>query len=94
MTFSQNKKVVDKSHAKYPFLTVNLFRGRGDELLNRSETKGGANLRRLSLKLSRAGPIVALPSRVLSDDGFNERIFTIIRSPSIVATSKRSAEHE
>jgi hypothetical protein len=57
MTLSQSKKVADQSPAKYPFLTVNLFRGRADELLNRSEIKGGAKLRRLSLKLSRAGPL-------------------------------------
>ena len=94
MTVSQSEKVADKSHAKYPFLKVDLFRGGADELLNRSETERGAKLRRLSLKLSRAGPIVALPSRVLSDDGFIERIFTIIRPLSIMATSKRSAEHE
>jgi hypothetical protein len=91
---SQSKQVADKSPAKYPFLKVAVFRGGADKLLNRSETERGAKLRRLSLKLSRAGPFVALPSRVLFDDGFIERIFTIIRSPSIVATSKRSAEHE
>ena len=45
MTLSQSKKVVDAFHQKYPFLTPELFRGGGDEVLNRilNEARGGLN---------------------------------------------------
>jgi ABC-type Fe3+ transport system substrate-binding protein len=43
MTLSQSKKVVDKFQQKYPFIQAELFRGGGDEVLNRiqNETRGG-----------------------------------------------------
>ena len=43
MTLSQSKKVVDKFHEKYPFIKPELFRGGGDEVLNRilNEARGG-----------------------------------------------------
>ena len=45
MTLSQSKKVVDKFEQKYPFIKPELFRGGGDEVLNRilNETRGGLN---------------------------------------------------
>jgi ABC-type Fe3+ transport system substrate-binding protein len=45
MTLSQSKKVVDKFQQKYPFINPELFRGGGDEVLNRilNETRGGLN---------------------------------------------------
>ncbi len=45
MTLSQSKKVVDKFQQKYPFIKPELFRGGGDEVLNRilNETRGGLN---------------------------------------------------
>lgn len=45
MTLSQSKKVVDKFQQKYPFLKPELFRGGGDEVLNRilNEARGGLN---------------------------------------------------
>ena len=43
MTLSQSKKVVDKFQEKYPFIKPELFRGGGDEVLNRiqNEARGG-----------------------------------------------------
>jgi iron(III) transport system substrate-binding protein len=43
MTLSQSKKVVDAFQKKYPFITPELFRGGGDEVLNRiqNEARGG-----------------------------------------------------
>ena len=43
MTLSQSKKVVDKFQKKYPFIKPELFRGGGDEVLNRilNEARGG-----------------------------------------------------
>jgi iron(III) transport system substrate-binding protein len=43
MTLSQSKKVVDKFQKKYPFIMAELFRGGGDEVLNRilNEARGG-----------------------------------------------------
>ena len=43
MTLSQSKKVVDAFQNKYPFITPELFRGGGDEVLNRiqNEARGG-----------------------------------------------------
>ena len=43
MTLSQSKKVVDKFQQKYPFIKAELFRGGGDEVLNRilNEARGG-----------------------------------------------------
>ncbi|HVO95626.1 MAG TPA: extracellular solute-binding protein [Terriglobales bacterium] len=43
MTLSQSKKVVDKFQTKYPFIKPELFRGGGDEVLNRiqNEARGG-----------------------------------------------------
>ena len=43
MTLSQSKKVVDKFQQKYPFIKPELFRGGGDEVLNRilNEARGG-----------------------------------------------------
>ena len=43
MTLSQSKKVVDKFQKKYPFVKPELFRGGGDEVLNRiqNEARGG-----------------------------------------------------
>lgn len=43
MTLSQSKKVVDAFQKKYPFITPELFRGGGDEVLNRiqNESRGG-----------------------------------------------------
>ena len=45
MTLSQSKKVVDKFQEKYPFIKPELFRGGGDEVLNRiqNEARGGLN---------------------------------------------------
>jgi iron(III) transport system substrate-binding protein len=45
MTLSQSKKVVDKFQEKYPFIKPELFRGGGDEVLNRilNEYRGGLN---------------------------------------------------
>jgi len=45
MTLSQSKKVVDAFQKKYPFITPELFRGGGDEVLNRilNEARGGLN---------------------------------------------------
>ena len=45
MTLSQSKKVVDKFQQKYPFIKPELFRGGGDEVLNRiqNEARGGLN---------------------------------------------------
>ena len=45
MTLSQSKKVVDKFQKKYPFIKPELFRGGGDEVLNRilNEARGGLN---------------------------------------------------
>src|SRR5215831_1517102 len=45
MTLSQSKKVVDKFQQKYPFIRAELFRGGGDEVLNRvqNEARGGLN---------------------------------------------------
>jgi iron(III) transport system substrate-binding protein len=42
MTLSQSKKVVDKFQQKYPFIQAELFRGGGDEVLNRilNEARG------------------------------------------------------
>ncbi len=43
MSLSQSKKVVDKFQQKYPFIKPELFRGGGDEVLNRilNEARGG-----------------------------------------------------
>lgn len=43
MTLSQSKKVVDALQKKYPFITPELLRGGGDEVLNRiqNEARGG-----------------------------------------------------
>ena len=43
MTLSQSKKVVDAFQKKYPFIAPELFRGGGDEVLNRiqNEARGG-----------------------------------------------------
>jgi len=43
MTLSQSKKVADKFQAKYPFITVELFRSGADALLNKiqNEARGG-----------------------------------------------------
>ena len=43
MTLSQSKKVTDKFQAKYPFITVELFRSGADALLNKiqNEARGG-----------------------------------------------------
>lgn len=43
MTLSQSKKVVDAFQRKYPFIKPELFRGGGDEVLNRilNEARGG-----------------------------------------------------
>src|SRR5690242_21582558 len=43
MTLSQSKKVVDAFQKKYPFITQDLFRDGGDEVLNRiqNEARGG-----------------------------------------------------
>jgi iron(III) transport system substrate-binding protein len=43
MTLSQSKKVVDAFQEKYPFIAPELFRGGGDEVLNRiqNEARGG-----------------------------------------------------
>ncbi len=45
MTLSQSKKVVDRFQKKYPFIKPELFRGGGDEVLNRilNEARGGLN---------------------------------------------------
>jgi iron(III) transport system substrate-binding protein len=45
MTLSQSKKVVDRFQKKYPFIKPELFRGGGDEVLNRilNESRGGLN---------------------------------------------------
>ena len=45
MTLSQSKKVVDRFQQKYPFIQPELFRGGGDEVLNRilNEARGGLN---------------------------------------------------
>jgi len=45
MTLSQSKKVVDAFQKKYPFIKPELFRGGGDEVLNRilNEARGGLN---------------------------------------------------
>jgi len=45
MTLSQSKKVVDRFQKEYPFIKPELFRGGGDEVLNRilNETRGGLN---------------------------------------------------
>ena len=45
MTLSQSKKVVDKFQEKYPFVKPELFRGGGDEVLNRilNEARGDLN---------------------------------------------------
>jgi len=45
MTLSQSKKVIDAFQKKYPFITPELFRGGGDEVLNRilNEARGGLN---------------------------------------------------
>lgn len=45
MTLSQSKKVVDRFQQKYPFIKPELFRGGGDEVLNRilNEARGGLN---------------------------------------------------
>jgi iron(III) transport system substrate-binding protein len=45
MTLSQSKKVVDAFQKKYPFIKPELFRGGGDEVLNRilNESRGGLN---------------------------------------------------
>lgn len=45
MSLSQSKKVVDAFQKKYPFIKPELFRGGGDEVLNRilNESRGGLN---------------------------------------------------
>jgi ABC-type Fe3+ transport system substrate-binding protein len=45
MTLSQSKKVVDRFQKKYPSIKPELFRGGGDEVLNRilNEARGGLN---------------------------------------------------
>jgi len=44
MTLSQSKKVVDAFQKKYPFITPELFRGGGDEVLNRIQTEARGGL--------------------------------------------------
>jgi hypothetical protein len=41
MTLSQSKKVVDRFQKKYPFIKPELFRGGGDEVLNRILNEAG-----------------------------------------------------
>lgn len=85
MTLSQSKKVVDAFQDKYPFIKPELFRGGGDEVLNRilNESRGGLNA--WDVVSTRGDSVLALESAEL---------ITPYRSPESKFISKDMVDDE
>src|SRR5262245_15494747 len=60
MTLSQSKKVVDEFQKKYPFITPELFRGGGDEIMNRIQNEARGGLHAWDVVSTRGESVLAL----------------------------------
>ena len=60
MTLSQSKKVVDAFHQKYTFITPELFRSGGDEVLNRIQNEARGGLYAWDVVSTRGDSVLAL----------------------------------
>ena len=60
MTLSQSKKVVDAFQKKYPFIAPELFRGGGDEVLNRIQTEARGGLYAWDVVSTRGDSVLTL----------------------------------
>jgi len=85
MTLSQSKKVADKFQAKYPFVKVDLFRGGGDELLNRIQNEARGGLYAWDVTSSRGDTVLTL---------MNSKLITPYRSPETKFISQDLVDDE
>ena len=85
MTLSQSKKVIDKFQQKYPFIKPELFRGGGDEVLNRilNEARGGLNA--WDVVSTRGDSVLTLEEA---------KLITSYRSPETKSISKDMVDDE
>jgi iron(III) transport system substrate-binding protein len=72
MTLSQSKKVVDKFQKKYPFIKADLFRGGGDEVLNRILNEARGSLYAWDVVSTRGDSVLTLK---------DSKLITSYRSP-------------
>ena len=72
MTLSQSKKVVDRFQQKYPFIQPELFRGGGDEVLNRIQNEARGNFYAWDVVSTRGDSVLTL---------MDSKLITPYRSP-------------
>jgi len=86
MTLSQSKKVVDRFQKKYPSIKPELFRGGGDEVLNRilNEARGGLNAWLAARILEYLRELALAPGAHITEQQLADR-FQVSRTPIRVA---------
>jgi iron(III) transport system substrate-binding protein len=85
MTLSQSKKVVDAFQKKYPFITPELFRGGGDEVLNRIQTEARGGLYAWDVVSTRGDSVLAFEQ---------SKLITPYRSPESKFIDKDMVEDD
>ena len=85
MTLSQSKKVVDKFQQKYPFIQAELFRGGGDEVLNRIQNEAKGGLYAWDVVSTRGDSVLAL---------MDAQLITSYRSPEARLINKDMVDDE
>ena len=85
MTLSQSKKVVDKFQQKYPFIQAELFRGGGDEVLNRIQNEARGGLYAWDVVSTRGDSVLAL---------MDAQLITSYRSPEARLINKDMVDDE
>src|SRR5215469_10696855 len=85
MTLSQSKKIVDRFQQKYPFIQPELFRGGGDEVLNRIQNEARGNFYAWDVVSTRGDSVLTLR------DG---KLITSYRSPESRFISKDMVDDE
>ena len=85
MTLSQSKKVVDKFQQKYPFIQAELFRGGGDEVLNRIQNEARGGLYAWDVVSTRGDSVLTL---------MDAKLITSYRSPESRFISKDMVDDE
>jgi len=85
MTLSQSKKVVDKFQEKYPFIKPELFRGGGDEVLNRIQNEARGRLNAWDVVSTRGDSVLTLE---------DAKLITSYRSPESKFIDKDMVDDE